>query len=148
MLRTALSVLVAAALLGLALPVVNDARVAHGESQVRTELDNLETAAADLRGTSDPVQPGTRGARLERTLRVPTESWGRAGIERLHVPASANRSVRWRVRGGGTRTRATTPPLIAPPDGLTIRERGRHRLRLELQRHNGTAVVVVSRADV
>jgi hypothetical protein len=148
MLRTALAVLVGAALLGLALPVVDDARVGHADSQVRTELGHLETAAEQLHSESDPVAPDAPGARVERTVVLPTRSWGTAGLDRLQIPARANKSIRWRVTGGQVQTRHTIPPLVAPPDGLTLRERGRHRLTLSLERRDGNAVVVVSRADV
>jgi hypothetical protein len=148
MLRTALAVLLAATLLGLALPVVDDARVGHADSQVRTELTGLESAATDLRARSDPVAPDTPGARVTHSLRLPRATWGSAGIERVQIPAHANGSVRWRVAGGESWSTTTTPPLVAPPDGLTLRASGRHRLTLTLERHNGTAVVAVSRADV
>jgi hypothetical protein len=148
MLRTVLAVLIGAALLGLALPVVDDARVTHADSQVRTELDHLETAAVDLGSESDPVRPGVPGASVQHSLLLPTASWGKAAIERLVIPASANGSVRWRVAGGTTHRVRPSPPLVAPPDGLTIREPGRHRLTLSLQRRAGRQVVVVSRADV
>lgn len=148
MLRTTLAVVLAAALLGLALPVVDGARVGHADSQVRTELDRLETAAVDLRATSDPVAPGRPGARVTRSLRIPGATWGSAGVERVAIPARTNGSVRWRVAGGGAHARATTPPLVAPPNGLVLEEPGRHRLALSLQRREGRVVVVVSRADV
>ena len=147
MLRTALAVLVAATLLGLALPVVDDARVGHADSQLRTELDHLETAAADLRATSDPVAPGRPGARRHHSVRLPGRTWGTAGIERVWIPATPNESVRWRVGGGQPRATTVTPPLVAPPDGLVLRERGRHRLTLSLEHHDGRVVVAVSRAD-
>jgi hypothetical protein len=148
MLRTALAVAVAAALLGLALPVVDDARVGHADSQVRTELGQIESAAADLRTTSDPVGPGAPGGRVTHSLRLPGATWGTAGVERVRVPAHPNGSVRWQVAGGRTKTITPTPPLVAPPDGLVLRDPGRHRLTLRLRRYDGTVVVVVSRADV
>lgn len=148
MLRTALAVLVGAALLGLALPVVDDARVGHADSQVRTELGHLETAAEHLRSESDPAAPGAPSARVERTVVLPAQSWGNAELDRLRIPASVNESIRWRVAGGQTQTRHPTPPLVAPPDGLTLRDRGRHRLTLSLERRDGDTVVVVSRADI
>ncbi|WP_340100825.1 DUF7311 family protein [Salinibaculum salinum] len=148
MLRTALAVLVGAALLGLSLPVVDDARVGHADSQVRTELDTLETAAERLHSESDPVAAGTPGARIERTVVLPTRSWGTAGLDRLRIPARTNERIRWQVAGGQVQTRHTNPPLVAPPDGLKLRERGRIRLTLSLERRGGAVVVVVSRADV
>ncbi len=148
MLRTALAVLVGTALLGLAFPVVDDARVGHADSQVRTELGNLETAAEHLHSESDPAAPGAPSARVERTVVLPTQSWGDAGLDRLRIPASVNESIRWQVTGGQTETIHTTPPLVAPPNGLILRERGRHRLTLSLERRDGDTVVTVSRADI
>lgn len=148
MLRTALAVVVAAALLGMALPVIEDARIGHAESQVRTELGHLETEAADLRATSDPVAPGAAGARRQHSLLLPGATWASAGVERVRIPPTANGSVHWRVSGGRARTTSPSPPLVAPPDGLVLEAPGRHRLSLTLQRHDGRAVVVVSRADI
>lgn len=148
MLRTTLAVLVGAALLGLAFPVVDDARVGHTDSQVRTELGHLETVAERLHSENDPTAPGAPGARVEQTVILPSQSWGNAGVDRLRIPASVNESIRWRVAGGQTQTRHTTPPLVAPPNGLILRERGKHRLTLSLERRDGDTVVTVSRADI
>ena len=148
MLRPALAVLIATVLLGLALPVVDGARVSHADSQVKTGLDDLETAARQLQAESDPSVSDGPAPRIERTIVLPSASWGRAGVERLTIPADGNGTVRWRVADGRTRTFESSPPLVAPPDGLTIREAGRHRLRLSLQRRGGEQVVVVTRADV
>jgi hypothetical protein len=148
MLRTVLAVLLATALLGLALPVVDDARVSHADSQVQSQLDSLDTATEALYAESDPAVPGAPGARIERTLVLPTESWGTARLERLRIPAQTDGRIRWRVAGGTTQTTRSTPPLVAPPDGLVLRDGGPHRLTLSLERRGGDAVVVVSRADV
>lgn len=145
MLRTVLAVLLAAALLGVALPVVDAARVAHADSQVQTELESLERAAADLRAESDPTEPGVGGARVERTVVLPGPGWGTASVERVEIPAEPGATVRWRVDSGSTHQFRPSVPLVAPPDGLTLRESGRHHLRLELQRRDGQVVVVVSR---
>jgi hypothetical protein len=147
MLRVVLAVVLSAALLGLALPVADSARVAHANSQVHTELDHLDTAAAELRATSDPTEPRIEGAHVERTVLLPGPAWGKATIAWLEIPPRADHSgVRWRVAGGTTQRFQLSVPLVAPPDGLTIRESGRHRLRLELQRRETGVVVVVSRA--
>lgn len=147
MLRTVLAVVLGVAMLGLVAPVADGARVAHAESQVRTEVETLERAAADLRAESDATRPGVAGAGVERTVVLPGPDWGAASIERITIPAEADGSgIHWRVSGGTTRRVRTSPPLVAPPDGLTLRESGRHRLRLELQRRDGEVVVVVSRA--
>lgn len=148
MLRAVLAVLVAAALLGLSMPVVDSARVSHADSQVQSELADLEAVAADLRAESDPTPPGVPGARVERTLVLPPRSWGNAGIAQLTLPDSADTPVRWHVPGGETRTVRPSPPLVAPPAGLELHEPGPHRLELSLQRRGGRSVVVVSRADV
>lgn len=148
MLRAVLAVLIAAALLGLSMPVVDSARVGHADSQVRSELTDLEAVAADLRAESDPTPPGVPGARIERTLVLPPRSWGNAGIAQLTLPGSADAPVRWHVHSGEMRTVRQSPPMVAPPEGLELREPGTHRLELSLQRRDGRSVVVVSRADV
>lgn len=148
MLRTTLAVLIGVALLGLTLPAVDDARVGHADSQVRNELDQLETAAELLQSGSDPAAPDAPSARVDRTVALPTQTWGTAGLERLRIPASADGNVRWQVTGGQPKTMHISPPLVAPPDGLTLHERGRHRLTLSLEQRDGDTVIVVARADV
>ncbi len=148
MLRVVLAVVLATVLLGIALPVADSARVAHADSQVHTELDHLDTAAQDLRAASDPTEPRIDGAHIEQTVVLPGPAWGKASIEWLTIPPRADDTgIRWRVAGGTTQRLRPDVPLVAPPDGLTLRERGRHRLRLELQRREKGVVVVVTRAD-
>jgi hypothetical protein len=147
MLRVVLAVVLAAVLLGLALPVADSARRAHADSQVHTELDHLDTAAVELRAASDPTEPRIEGAHIERTVLLPGPAWGKASIAWLRIPARADEtSIRWRVTDGTTQRFRPSVPLVAPPDGLTLRESGRHRLRLDLQRRETGVVVVVSRA--
>ena len=56
MIRAVLAVLLAVALLGVSLPVLDDAREERSETLVESELDGIETAAVDLASTEEAVE--------------------------------------------------------------------------------------------
>jgi len=149
MLRTALAVAVATALLGISLPVIDSARVTHAETSVETALGRLDTAASELAATSDPLPASADGARRQHVLRLPRGSWGSASLAELRFPPpDSQQKPTWRVTGGQWARMTTSVSLVGPPDGLTLTEGGRQRVELTLQRRDGDVVVVIARPDV
>lgn len=149
MLRTVLAITLAAALLGAAMPVVDDARVATAGSQTVDQLESLDRAAEALADRNDPAPPGMDGSSARRhvVLDFPRRTWGSSGLERLRVPANSAAGISWRVESGTSTTWNSSVPITGPDGGITIREGGRVRLVLTLQRARGEVVVVVSRPD-
>jgi len=142
MLRVVLAVLTATALLGVATPAVQSARIDHADARIAAELDELERVGRTLSGRNDPRHSdGAPGARRVVTVVLPERAWGQAGTEYLRFPPpndsveTAPRAVRqatWRVAGGTVhRRRLLSGDLVGPPDGLELGP-GSHRLVLRL----------------
>lgn len=141
MLRVVLAVLTAAALLAVATPAVQSARVDHADARVAAELDEVERAGRLLSDRNEPA-PGddVPGARRVVTVSLPERTWGQAETEYLRLPPpnasgqstpGAGRTV-WRVAGGTVHRRLLlSGDLVGPPGGLELGP-GRHRLRLQL----------------
>lgn len=160
--RLVLAAIVAAALLGAAMPAIDDAR--HDVSA--TEADRSAQAVADaiteLHRSSDPVPRGVPGAKRVVTVEVPdgativigsgtTESGTVTGQNRTVVdgPSADVVSYHAEPRTTGSSTvdmdvRAVTDGAVrADDDGLVVRETGRVVLRHELV--DGNATVTVAR---
>jgi len=156
MLRMVLAVAMGAALLAVATPAVETARVSVSDGQVAGELDRLDAAAERL-ARNDPPPHGTAGAKRVLTLEIPRESWSRAGVDRLTLREGADSAdgepldgavvARWRVAGGTERVRHLPQVASVGSDagsGLTLGG-GRQRLVLELQPDGS---VLLRRPDV
>jgi hypothetical protein len=144
MLRVVLAVALAVALLAIAVPAVETARVQYSDQRIASEFEALETVAETLRERNDPPPKGTSGARTVTTLRLPTKGWASAGVDRLTI--AENGTVRWRVSGGSEQTRHLSAVEFRPVGGeLRLDSGGRHRLVLQIQPDES---VRVERADV
>lgn len=139
MLRVALAVTLAAAILAVALPVIETGGVQHSDQRVGAELERLETVAETLAARNDPPPPGETGARQRVTLTLPGKSWGTAGIERF-VVAPENGTFSWRVTGGTAQTYHVTGVALAG-NSLRLDDSGPHRLLLLLTPDGSVRVV-------
>lgn len=144
--RATIAIALAVALLGASLPTVETARIQHSEARVVAEVQRLERTATALGAENEVVDTG-QPARSRFTLRLPSRSWGEAGIERFRLlPGCATGDVVWTVRGGSEQSyRFSTVRLSGPAGGLVISDGGRSRLVLELRRERGRRVVVARR---
>lgn len=143
MLRVVLAVLTAAALLAVATPAVQSARVDHANAQIAAELDEIERAGRLLSDRNEPAPgDGVPGALRVVTISLPDRTWGQAETEylRLQSPTGSGESTPgavggavWRVAGGTVHRRVLlSGDLVGPPGGLELGP-GRHRLRLRLR---------------
>jgi len=136
--RVVLAVALAAALLGVSMPVIEEAGRAHSDGRVANQLDRLESAAETLRVRSVAAR---QGATARRTLSVslPERTWAHPGLARLTVPPAGDRAeVTWRVEGGPEHSRRLLGgDLVGPPGGLTLRKGGTREVAL-LLRPDGT----------
>jgi len=130
MLRVALAVTFAAAILAATLPAMGTGGVQHSDQRVAAELDRLETVAETLAARNDPPPPGEVGARQRVTLRLPGDGWGTAGLERF-VLEPEDQAFRWRVAGGTGQVRHVTAVTLAGTP-LRLDDGGPHRLQLTL----------------
>lgn len=148
MIRVALAALLAVALLGAAMPAIDDARTASTDRTLRAGLSRLGTAAETLAVRHDAVSPGAGPARRTVRLTVPGGSWGRAPATVAVGARSEEGRLEWRVEDGPPRTIGIGIEFRVWRDGRpAVGELrlgpGRHRLVLSLVRADGRPVVAV-----
>lgn len=160
--RLLLAAVVAAALLGAAMPVVDDARHDHARTDAERAAGSIAEAIADLHRSSDPVPRGVPGAERAVTVDLPEGTTVTVGGQTNLSPSDgrddttepddgASDVVTYRVRGGTTgRTtvdvdvRVVTDGAVGPDeDGLVLRDGERAVLRYELV--DGEPTVTVTR---
>ena len=157
MLRVVVAIVLAAALLGVAQPAVEDARETAAERAVERELVAVERAVADLRSET-AVPYGQSGARRVVVLDLPERSFASAGIEYVsfgglpedgvgsnvlayHVADRPPDIVRLDADLRVERSRGGVERLVEEP--FVLRTGGRHRIALVPVRYDGQRVVVV-----
>jgi hypothetical protein len=144
--RAVLAVAVATALLGVAIPALEDARSDRSARLVRGEVAAIERAADSLLA-ADETAP-SRGARRVVDVSLPEGSWSNADVDELGIRGSAgtwrNRStVRYRVDGGSSRSVEVDAPLYTPDGVVDVPGDGTSRVVLELVRVEGRPAVAV-----
>ena len=148
MIRVALAVLLAVALLGAATPAIKDARTSVTDRQLRSDLARVGGAATELAARHDAVRPADGPARRTVWLVVPRAGWGRASAT-VTVDAGAGAGdLTWRVGDGPERSIDVGVELRVRRDGAVVADElrlgpGRHRLVLSLVRIDGRVVVTV-----
>ncbi|WP_135805279.1 DUF7311 family protein [Halorussus marinus] len=170
MIRTMLSVTLAATLAAAAAPAVDDARTARTERLVDGELDRIEAAAERLVREESPAPPGAQGPRRALTVSFPSGSAtavpvasvalgsrldGAAAEPPSNAETDANGVVAATVAGGRRRVRRIGVELRpaesvadgdATADPLLLRA-GTHRLVLRLVNLDDRPVVLVTLAS-
>ena len=149
--RTLLSVVVAAALLGASLPALDDARTARTEQSMETTATRLAEAATTLASTDDPAPPDAPGARRTLSVTVPSAGLDTARVDYLAVGGTPNTAgpstLTYRLSGQSTQSVETGVRFVTGPSPLVLPP-GRHVLRLTLVRTPrgvGVGVRVVGR---
>lgn len=154
MIRAVLAVCLAVALLGVALPAVENASHDHAASVADAELARLRATLTDLAATDDALPADSPGARRLVTLRIPTPDLTTAPVAYLAIggvpggeagdasPTHTDR-LAYRLQGEGPRTVSVPLDLRTPGDGpLVLRSPGRHRLRCRLVADDDGGVAV------
>jgi hypothetical protein len=156
--RAILAVCLAVALVGVALPAVEDASRKHSASVADAELTRLRATLADLAATDDALPADSPGARRLVTLRIPTPDLTTAPVAYLAVggvPESDSReatdstSDRLAYRLAGSQPQTITVPVdirTADSEPLVLRSASRHRLSCRLVADDAGVGVRVTRA--
>ena len=135
--RTLLTVVVAAALVGASLPAVEDARTDRTAARLDASATRLSDAANALVATDDPVPAGERGASRTVVVTLPQAGFADARAEYLSVGgvpnASSPSTVGYRVAGRPPRQVDAGVTFVTGPEPLVLAP-GRHTLRLTLVR--------------
>lgn len=144
--RTLLCVVLAAALLGMSLPALDDARTGRTEQSMETTAIRIAETAETLASTDDPVPPDAPGARRTLSVTVPSAGLDTAHVDFLTIGGTPNASapsmVGYRLSGRPTRYVEAGVRFVTGPSPLVLSQ-GRHVLRLRLLRTpRGVAVEV------
>lgn len=143
MIRVALAVVFAAALLGATLPAVEAGAAERTAVGVEADLDRLERAMLALYDGEAATAPDVDGAVRRLTLRLPRESWATVPVASVDlVPANGGARLSYRLRGRERVGRHVPVPLRA---SLGFDAPGRHRVVLRLVRDEGGASVAAAR---
>lgn len=135
MIRTLLSVALAAALLAASLPAIESAAADRTAAALDRDIDRIERAGASLLADDDP------GARRVVTVRLPAASLGSAGVDAFTIDCQPRCTARYRLDDAGSRTRRLSFPLTTPDGPVRLGRAGDHRLTLRLVRSDAGRVV-------
>lgn len=139
--RLVLAVVVAAALLGAAVPVVEDARHDLATTTADRSVQTLADAVEDLHRSSDPVPRGVPGATRVVEVEVPADGTITVGAATTDpaIDGPSGDVIAYRVSPNATGresvdvdVRSVENGRVSPDDALEIRETGRVVLRYVL----------------
>lgn len=156
MIRTVLAVALAAALVAVSQPAIQQAGRERTATTVADEVDRFVERAEHLIDTDDAV--ARPGARRIVTLHLPDDGRFGAGVDRLSFEprldgddrddANATSAVAWVIDGGDRHRRVLERVrLETTGDGLTLTEPGRRRLVLSLRGSSAHPGVHVERFE-
>jgi len=144
MLRAVLAVLLAAAILTVSHPIIQQGRQEHAATLLAEEVDDLVAEAKDLVATDEAT--GGPGARRIVTLDLPTSGRFSAGANAITIDGGPPPRVEWAVEDGRTERRILEDVRLRTPDDdpLVVRGSGQERLLLALDGRPGEPVVEIS----
>lgn len=150
MIRVVLVVALSVALLGVALPAIDDARTERTATRLDATAERLDRASTDIADSEDPTEPGAAGARRVVPFRLRERSPSDAGAAYLSIGGTPNGSgqrdvVAYRVRGSTARVLDVGVDLRTPDGPVVFRAAGRHRAVFGLVRDDDGLGVVVGR---
>lgn len=148
MIRTVLTVLLAAALLSIGLPAVDAVADGRTAAQMDRTVDRVAAAARDL-SAEDPGPTAELAPRRVVSVRIPGRSLTTARVEHVTVAGGGDDPARIRYALAGrepTSYRVAVP--IATPDGpVALRTPGEQTLVLRFVRRDDEPAVLVTRGD-
>lgn len=144
-LRLVVGVVLTAALLAVASPMLAIGAADAADSSVERQFQALEERLETMVETNDPT--AGPGARHVTELTLPERSLTSAGVSRLRFHSRAGVGLAtWRVGDGHTSsTRLAPVPIRSDGGAFVLREPGPHRLVFELRNQEGETVLTVHR---
>ena len=147
--RTLLTVVVAAAILGMSLPAMADARADRTEAELDTAAARVTDAVAALVAREDPVPATERGASRTVTVTIPHAGMADAEVAYFSVggipDSPAPSTIAYRVADRPPRQVEASVRLLTGSQPLVLAP-GRHTLRLTLVARGGQLWVRVDRS--
>ncbi|MFC6757798.1 MULTISPECIES: DUF7311 family protein [Haloarcula] len=150
MIRVVVAVLLTVAIIGVSVPAIERGAMTNSEKIVEQQVSELSTASVSLVENEQVPPDGVRGPQRSVTLTFPDDSLTSVPLAKFRIERhSENFSIlRYRLEGGTDQQTTIDAPIVNNEfeNTSSLRGTGERDYRLELQRHNETAVVVLSRA--
>lgn len=152
MIRVVLAAVLSVAVLGAALPAVEDARADRTATALGTDVERLSAAGTALAYGSDATRDPSVAPTRAVAFSLPAPTWTSAGVDFVAVGGSPagpgdRPVVRYRVDGRETARRLSLPvPLRTPGGPVVLRGRGDRWVTLSLRTGDDGPVLVVARA--
>lgn len=154
MIRVALAVVIAAAIVAVSIPAIDHGAAVRSEGAVERALADIETAATDL-VTEERLPPrGITGPQRAVTVTFPKRGYVSMPVETLEIerlPDTNASQVRYSVQGHGPKQRLIDAPIVNASRGTVDLggTTGEVTLVLLLQRDetDGSPVVVLRRTS-
>lgn len=147
MIRVALAVACAVALLGASLPAIDDARTENAAATIETDLNRLDRAAAAV-AAADRPRTDTPGERRAVVISLPDRTVQNAGVEAVRIGGASNRTVEYHPGGGRTQTAVLSAPVRPEGGGqIVLSSPGTHRLVLSPAADGDGVLVAVDSPD-
>lgn len=148
MIRTALAVLLAAALLSISLPAVDAVAEERTAAQMDRAVDRIGAAATEL-PAEDPGPTADLAPRRVVSVRLPGRSLTTARVEHVTVTGSGEDPARisYALVGRSPTSYRVAAPIATPEGPVALRTPGEHTLVLRFVRQDHEPVVLVSRGD-
>ncbi|MEF8779323.1 MAG: hypothetical protein V5A46_01420 [Haloferacaceae archaeon] len=145
MLRPAVSVVLALALVGIGTAALSATEAQRASTAIDGDVDRLERAAAELAATSTATRSLDCAGRVPVTVTVPDGSLATARVDRLTLGCPIGRAeadcsrwqARYRLPGGEVRRIAVEGPRLRTLDDPLVLGPGEHRLVLAHVRLRG-----------
>jgi hypothetical protein len=149
--RYVLVAILAVAIIGVSMPMMQDAAEANGERRAETAVADIEAAAVSLLENEELSPPGEPGPRRFVDVRLPGDSFLSAPLVAFEIDRIDDRNASeatYQVEGRTSRTTVVDAPIVAP-DGRAVVLGGdgnERTLALTLERgDDGNRVVVLRR---
>jgi len=149
--RTLLAALVSTALAAAAAPGIDRARVRRSNGRIEAIVASIEAAARSLAG-DEAVPAGRPGARRTVSVSLPGAAWDEAEVDAISLASPAERTLtlRYRIAGGGRRSRTIRTPepvRTADDEPIELDGDGPHELALSLRGDQRRRRMVVERVS-
>lgn len=148
MIRTVLTVLLAAALLSISLPAVDAAAEERTTAQMDRAVDRIVVAATEL-PAEDPGPTPNLAPRRVVSVRLPDRSLTTARVEHITVTGGGDDPARisYALVGRSPTSYRVTAPIATPDGPVALRTPGEQTLVLRFVRRGREPTVLVTQRD-
>jgi len=150
MIRTVIAVLLAIAIVRVSVPALERGAATNSENVVERQVEKISTASVSLAENEQVPPENVSGPQRTISVRFPDDSLRSDPVStfRIERQPEGYSIIRYRIEDQSMQQETVDAPIVnAKYDNTTrLSGAGKRDLRLELRKHNETAVVVLSRA--